>query len=136
MKIKQHEAAWLAGLFDGEGCVVYRADKSGYLVVRLRLGMTHAETILRASDLCSQEGIKTNWYEQALPSGKIIFTMEVGARRAVMALCALILPYSVTKASDLQAASTAVSMVVSSGEHVEALQHLADQIGPRYRRRT
>ena len=128
MKLKEVEIAWMAGLFDGEGCVYFRKTPSNTLAVRLRIGMTSFDAFVRFSDLLAQAEIKSNWYEQGLPSGKIVFTVEVAARQAVVKAVDLLAPFSITKRAELEAARVAVLMDEGGFEYLREL------IPPRYKR--
>ena len=48
-KMRETEKAWLAGLFDGEGCVWSRIPKRSNVIVEIK--MTHKETVSRVQEL-------------------------------------------------------------------------------------
>lgn len=133
-KIKPVEAAWLAGLFDGEGNVQHRLNNRNGLAIRFRIGMTCCTTMLRVSDLLDQEGIRAPWYEQQMLTGKIIFTVEVGAKESVRRFANLILPYMLTKKGEVEAALVALDLIDTQGHEV-ATTYIKEAIPPRYRKR-
>lgn len=148
-KVSVAEQAWLAGLFDGEGCVYYHANKESFLLrIRCGIGMTCFNTMDRVSQLLDQEGIAYQWGEQQTLKGKIVHVIHIARFEMVTKFCDLVLPYSITKKSDLEAARLAVEIIERAGPfprghrsearsvaHASALSHLREEIPPRYRRR-
>lgn len=43
--LTDNEAAYLAGFFDGEGCIICSVNQYGNADLRVRLGNTHLETV-------------------------------------------------------------------------------------------
>lgn len=100
--MREVDAAWLAGLFDGEGGLNYELrpyrgshrnmTSPGSWRVRVRVTMCHRETVLRVRELAGGG----TFYEKATESGRPAFMWECSARLAREFLSA-IEPYSVTK---------------------------------------
>lgn len=96
--MKETEIAWLAGLFDGEGCVWSRWPKRKNVIVEIK--MTDKATIERVNELfpgrmvlghLSGWGTKPQWRGSLDTRGTLSF------------LC-LVLPYLVTKKRQAQIA--------------------------------
>lgn len=132
--ITEVEQAWLAGLFDGEGCVSFRNNNRDGFQVVMRIGMTCFDAIVRFSDLLEQEGVHNTWHEQVLPSGKIIFVCAIQRQAAVGDLCRLLMPYSIVKRNDMDAALEVLSLV-SDKRYSQAREYVQQTVPVRYRGR-
>jgi hypothetical protein len=105
-----NELAWLAGLFDGEGCVgFYRkrdkrnTSRTAYYIVAT-IAMTHAPTIQRVVELTGSQINFTKRYKNE--KHRTCFAWRVQNAKARVFLEA-ILPYSFTKAEEIRTALAA-----------------------------
>lgn len=110
MCFNPNELAWLAGLFDGEGCVGFyrRSDArnrsgSAYYVVAA-ISMTHAPTIKRVCELTGTRLSYSKRYDN--PKHRNCFAWKVYNAKA-RAFLEAILPYSITKAEEIRLALAA-----------------------------
>jgi hypothetical protein len=90
------DAAWLAGLIDGEGSVLLSRSGKSYSPV-ITVGMTHEDTILHVHRLVPGSMIHR---QQQAKGWKDAYCWTVGGRRAV-ALAMQLVPYAVTKREQL-----------------------------------
>jgi hypothetical protein len=93
------ELAWLAGFFDGEGCISIRhakrpANRSAWFVLQVSITNTHRNSLQRIKDLF---GFGTLHERANVPQNrKTIYTYMLGGRQAECALLTL-LPYLFVK---------------------------------------
>lgn len=88
MCMTEKEIAWLAGLFEGEGCVSYNSANS----VRLIIGMTCQDVVERIRQFTGVGNI----YTQTFPpdqNRKTVYRWEVGIKAEVEELICLLLPW-------------------------------------------
>ncbi len=100
---KQLEYAWLAGFFDGEGCVYLKRDKPrggsnrhNTYHLRLILSNTHLPTMHRVKEILDGEGIIGKVFSVDNPKHRTRWEWRVNATKAERVL-RLMLPYLVTK---------------------------------------
>lgn len=113
------ELSWVAGLFDGEGCVRLHIDKENSGSKRLRisliamLGMVHKPTITRLRDLVNvgnvyvkngRNGLRKQFVWRAVSSEAKVFLESI-------------LPYSVTKREQIEMAIHAQDVIESTRCH-------------------
>ena len=97
LRLNQTSRAWIAGLFDGEGCVTTQKGKHGPRV-RVVLGMTHKETVKKLHNYFGgsfREVIRNN------DKHKNYFVWTITPPRCYSFLEA-IEPFSVTKKRQIQ----------------------------------
>lgn len=97
-----HEAAYLAGFFDGEGCVgaYMRGDK---VVLRLAVGNTHRPSLDRIQRAFGGSTCPIN--QKKRPRNKPQWQWSITGQRAKDAL-AVMLPYLLTKKAQAEIALT------------------------------
>jgi len=94
------EKAWLAGIFDGEGCVWCRWPKRKNVIVEIK--MTHFETIHRINSLF-QGRIATGALSKNAFGRKPQWRWSLDTRGSRLFL-SLVLPYLVTKRREAEIA--------------------------------
>ncbi len=115
-KVSDIEIGWLSGLFDGEGCVDFQQSKSSYCkkkdrqgldvyyYPRVRICMTHANTLLRVkkilSDLFMAHHI--SWRYPQKKENKSSWSLEIVGFQRVKKFLLYITPYLLTKKKDAE----------------------------------
>src|ERR1051325_242005 len=83
-----HEIAWLAGLFEGEGCVSF----TGKNCVQVSINMTDKDIIERAYKLFGEKG-SFRYYKSKNPNHKDTWNWAVSERDQAIELITLLLPW-------------------------------------------
>lgn len=83
-----NEIAWLAGLFEGEGCVSFHGKNEVHLVIN----MTDQDVMERVHKLTGFVG-SFRFYESKNPNHKDTWNWAVGERDQVIMLITLLLPW-------------------------------------------
>ena len=103
MKIKkQLQLAWLAGFFDGEGCVrLERAlsnSKTGNFAwhIRVIFTNTHLPTLIIANEILNSEGILSHLIHAENAKHRLRWELRLSGNKAALAL-KLMLPFLITK---------------------------------------
>lgn len=110
--MKATDAAWTAGLFDGEGHVWYRFNESsGTLGVSLRMRMTDDLAVERFASVFSAESINVVTGETILPSGKVLFMAQISGFSDFVAAAKHMLPHLTTKRVLVSATAQAVMSI-------------------------
>jgi hypothetical protein len=100
--IPEKQVAWLAGIFDGEGCVV-RQIHINKPIIGLSINMTSEEAIRTVSRLFRRLGATANVYSLNVRSEhKPRWSVEVRNTEHVIAIAIALLPHSVVKKNELQ----------------------------------
>lgn len=135
---KQVDLAYMAGLFDGEGCAKWDVQSNGSIRVRLDLGITSWPGIVRVRQVLRDHGVVAGMYEQELPSGKTIFKLAAQERSQVIAWANLMIPHLTIKRDEVVAAREACVVLSTAGVSARqsVVQMLSEAIPPRYARRT
>lgn len=131
-RVPKTERAWMAGLFDGEGCVSHHTrSRTVSLYVRLTVKMTSAPAIDRFSSLVELTGCCLGRYQRDYgPAGKTMYTCVAQNASAIVALILLVRPYATVKAEELDFAFKAM-LLKRDGKQAEARELLKGGIGPR-----
>lgn len=111
--MKTTDAAWAAGLFDGEGSVWYtfNAKKGQTLNCALHLRMTCPLAVGKWAELFEGEGINVVRYESVLSSGKVLYGAQVGGITNFPVATRLLRPYLTTKAVQVDAVNAAIASI-------------------------
>lgn len=95
-------AAWLAGIIDGEGHIAFvRNEARGHRVSKVVVGNTDPRMIQRVSQLWTEWGVKF-WYRwedlsRRYPGGREFMHIEAAGNTGVAKLLQIILPHMVAK---------------------------------------
>jgi hypothetical protein len=97
---KDTEVAWLAGLFDGEGCVWSRWPKRANVIVEIK--MTHRPTLERVNEIFPGRLVLGNLSRGALGKrDQWRWSLDTNGARDFLTL---VLPYLVTKREEARIA--------------------------------
>lgn len=91
------EAAWLAGLIDGEGYVGVKVNKlklvsnpdARYYAAQVKVGMTHELTVRRAAELLECKVYKLK--------ARDVWTAELHSPPRILEVAKEVMPYAITK---------------------------------------
>lgn len=93
------EAAWLAGIFDGEGCLGYYVSATGKRSkMSVQIRMSHLPTILKIRDLLGYQD--KNIYEDRRRD-KTVYGLQFASTQCIRFL-EVILPYCLTKRQEVE----------------------------------
>jgi hypothetical protein len=106
--------AWLAGLFDGEGCIGFgrQSNNKELVTIRMMVGVTHQPTMVVVERMLEEAPIQFSSTTQRCKSGSMMYKVSVASWRGVFDLVTRLAPYSVTKKERMLLAQKAVSLML------------------------
>ena len=126
--IRDVDIAWLAGVFDGEGCVfVQRSRRSGNRVVyslQLNLANTSTALIERYISILRGIGVHSVTAVETKYGTRMICYVKVARKRDALVLAKIILPHTTAKHSELQMAIWYLERSTKSRQHVATEQDI------------
>lgn len=122
--------AYLAGVFDGEGCVQVQRSKrkargGGTRVVSsilLTIVNTSTPLIEKCISVLAENGVSAKIYNELKYGTRPIFFLRVAKKREVLILARLLLPYAIAKKSELQMAIWYLDRSCAARQHVATAQ--------------
>ena len=107
LRILPLDLAYIAGFFDGEGCIAGYITESKHPIVKIIIGQRRPETLFWIKETLGMGGIYKN------PRGSSCW--RIGSKKDVKKFISLILPYSKDKKKQLLVGRKLVNLIGKSG---------------------
>lgn len=122
------DLSWAAGVFDGEGSVSIYVETARSTNVQLRMGMSHKETIDRFNQIVTHGTVYTTKTHKGSPDNYLRMWWWAASNRAAEEILKILLPYSVTKRSQIEVALEFRKLVTSGNTRRLTDAQLAERL--------